>query len=133
MRTVFRVIIAGSRSLQYESTGPRQHLFHKLDNLLSAKRKGQEIVIISGTARGADQFGELYANAKGFKIERYPADWDQYGKSAGYKRNVQMAENADALVALWDGKSRGTKHMLDIAKEHGLPSRTIYTNPQPQS
>ena len=126
MRNQFRVIIAGSRSLQYKSTGVRQHLFGKLDNLLSAKRKGQEIVIISGTARGADQFGELYARARGFKIERYPADWDTHGKSAGYKRNVEMAENADALVALWDGKSRGTKHMLDIARERSIPSRTIY-------
>lgn len=125
MLNQFRVIIAGSRSLQYKSTGVRQHLFGKLDKLLIAKRIGQEIVIISGTARGADQFGELYARARGFKIERYPADWDTHGKSAGYKRNVQMAEQAQALIALWDGKSKGTQHMLNIAKERGIPTRVI--------
>ena len=55
----------------------------------------------------------------------FPADWDKHGKSAGYKRNLEMAENADALIAFWDGESRGTKHMIDIAKEKNLLTRII--------
>ena len=52
-----------------------------------------------------------------------PADWDLDGKSAGFKRNVKMAEYADALVAFWDGESKGTKHMIETAKEKGLDIR----------
>ena len=51
--------------------------------------------------------------------------WDKYGKKAGYLRNVEMAENANALIAFWDGKSKGTKHMIDIATERNLPIRVI--------
>lgn len=77
-------------------------------------------VVLSGTARGADMLGERWAKENGVPIERYPAKWDQYGKSAGYKRNVEMALKAEALIALWDGKSKGTEHMIDIATEYGL-------------
>lgn len=77
-------------------------------------------VILSGTAIGADRFGEAIAKQRNIALERYPADWSQYGKSAGYKRNVQMAERADALVAVWNGSSKGTKHMIDIATAKGL-------------
>jgi hypothetical protein len=51
---------------------------------------------------------------------RFPADWDRYGKAAGYIRNETMAANAEALIALWDGRSPGTKHMIDIARKKGL-------------
>lgn len=79
--------------------------------------------IVSGTARGVDQLGETWAIMAGRTIKRFPANWDKYGKSAGYKRNQQMAEYADALIAIWDGQSRGTKHMIDIMKEQaGKPT-----------
>ena len=78
--------------------------------------------IISGTARGADTFGEQWGEARGITIYQFPAEWDKYGKSAGYKRNENMAKHAQALVAIWDGESRGTKHMIDIAKKEGLQS-----------
>lgn len=77
-------------------------------------------IVISGTARGADRLGEQWAQDRDIPIERYPAEWDKYGKSAGYRRNEQMAKSADALVALWDGKSKGTKHMIDIANRENL-------------
>ena len=120
----YKVIVAGSRTATSEAT--YQLLTERLDNLLCHKKETHLVVIISGTANGADKLGERYAGDRSCKVERFPADWDRHGKSAGYKRNVQMAENADALVALWDGKSRGTRHMLDIAKERSIPSRTIY-------
>ena len=116
----FRVIIAGSRDFKNYDL-----LVGKCSYLLSEKMKTHDIVIISGTARGADQLGEKYAEEMGFELEKYPADWDKYGKSAGYIRNKEMAENADAVICFWNGISAGTKHMVDIAKEKGLMLKVI--------
>jgi hypothetical protein len=55
-----------------------------------------------------------------FISKRFPADWDRFGRSAGPKRNKQMAEYGDALIAVWDGESRGTKTMIEFARERGL-------------
>lgn len=77
-------------------------------------------VVISGTANGADKLGERWAIENNIHLEKYPAEWNKYGKRAGYLRNLVMSEKADALLALWDGKSRGTKHMIDIATKAGL-------------
>ena len=76
--------------------------------------------VVSGTARGADRLGEEFASSVGLQIQRFPADWDKHGKRAGYLRNTEMAENAEALIALWDGKSRGTKMMIETATKKGL-------------
>ena len=76
--------------------------------------------VVSGCARGVDTLGEKFANDNSLPLEKYPADWDTYGKRAGYIRNTEMADNAEALLAIWDGESRGTKHMIDIAREKGL-------------
>ena len=76
--------------------------------------------VVSGCARGVDALGEKFANDNSLPLEKYPADWDTYGKRAGYIRNAEMADNAEALLAIWDGESRGTKHMIDIAREKGL-------------
>lgn len=112
---MFRVIIAGSRSFQdYEL------LEKTMDNLLVNQK---EVAVVCGMARGADSLGEAYAKVRGYPIHYFPADWEKYGKSAGYKRNEQMAQNADALVAFWDGESRGTKHMIDIANRYNLKVR----------
>lgn len=81
--------------------------------------------IVSGCARGADLLGEKFALEYNIPIKKFPAEWDKYGKSAGYRRNEQMAMYADALVAFWDGKSRGTKHMIDFAKQLGLKVSVI--------
>jgi len=81
-------------------------------------RKGLEIV--SGAARGADKLGERFAEEYGIPVKRFPADWDGKGKAAGYIRNAEMAEYADALLAFWDGESKGTNHMINLAKKNGL-------------
>lgn len=115
----FRVIVAGSRDFtDYEL------LKRKLDVIL-ANKSPKDITIVSGTARGADQLGERYATERGYNIARFPADWDTFGKSAGHRRNAQMADNADALIAFWDGKSRGTGGMIDIAKKRDLLIRIV--------
>ena len=122
----FRVIIAGTRSFNdYEL------LRDSCNNLLSEKQRTHTVVVISGTARGADQMGERYARERGFQLRRFPADWEQYGKSAGHIRNAKMAGNADALIAFWDGESRGTKNMIDNARRKGLAVRVIqYQKPK---
>ena len=116
----FSVIIAGSRDFSdYEL------LTIVCDHMLSEKIKTNNIVIISGGARGADSLGERYAKERGFELEIHPADWDRYGKSAGYRRNKEMAESADACICFWDGESRGTKHMIDIATDKGLKLKVV--------
>lgn len=112
-----KVIIAGSRSFSNY-----KKLKDFCDKILINKK---EVEIVSGTARGTDQLGERYAKEKGYKLTLFPADWDKYGKSAGYKRNIQMAEYADSLIAFWDKKSKGTKHMIDIAHQYKLKVRII--------
>jgi len=113
-----KVIIAGGRDFNdYEK------LCRFCDKVLS---KQNEIEIVSGTARGADKLGEKYAVDNGYDIKRFPADWDRYGKSAGYRRNAQMAEYADALIAFWDGKSKGTEHMINLANTVNLKVRVNY-------
>lgn len=81
-------------------------------------------VIVSGNARGVDLLGERYAEEFGLPVDRYPVtpqEWKTIGKSAGHQRNRVMAENADALLAIWDGKSPGTKGMVEITKKKNLP------------
>ena len=121
---MIKVIIAGTRDFDnYEL------LKQKMDKILAGRvRNNEEIIIISGTARGADKLGERYAKEKGYKIERYPANWNKYGKRAGYIRNEQMAKVADACVCFWDEQSKGTKHMIDLAKQYKLVLRVINYN-----
>ena len=109
----FRVIIAGTRYFNNYAL-----LCEYADYKLSEVR--QPIEIVSGHARGADTLGERYAKERGYKLTIFPAEWEKYGKSAGPRRNKEMAEYANALIAMWDGKSIGTKNMIDIAKEKGL-------------
>ena len=77
-------------------------------------------LVLSGTARGADRLGEQWAEENNIPVARFPADWYAYGKRAGYIRNELMSDNADALVALWDMESRGTKHMIKVALSRKL-------------
>ena len=119
-RPIYKIIIAGGRDFMDYNL-----LKEKTNKILQEKRVSHKIVIISGCARGADTLGLRYASENAFDVEEYPANWDKYGKKAGYMRNVEMAENADALIAFWDGKSKGTKHMIDIATERNLPTRII--------
>lgn len=76
--------------------------------------------VVSGTADGVDRSGEQWATINGVSVERHPAEWDKFGKSAGYKRNEVMAKVSEALIAIWDGKSRGTMHMIELAMKYNL-------------
>ena len=84
--------------------------------------------IVSGTARGADSLGERYAAQNNIKLTQFPADWNKHGKKAGYLRNKEMAEYGDCLVAFWDGESKGTKLMIDLARKNNLDVRVFLFN-----
>ncbi len=114
---MFRVIIAGSRDFDDYSL-----LKTKMDGLL---RNKDDVCVVCGEARGADTLGRRYAEERGYQILSFPANWSKHGRKAGYLRNIEMAENADALVAFWNGESHGTKHMIDTAKRYGLQIRII--------
>lgn len=111
----YRVVIAGSRTFQDYNL-----LSAKCEEILGDRMGTYDITILSGGAKGADQLGERFAKEHNLDIEYHKADWKAFGKRAGLIRNSAMAENADALIAFWDGSSRGTKHMIDCAYQNGL-------------
>ena len=105
-----RTIIAGSREgVTYE------------DVIQAVKLCGWlPTTVICGGARGADTLGKKWAESMNVPIEYFPADWNKFGRSAGPIRNSLMAQNSEALIALWDGFSRGTKNMIELAAKNGL-------------
>ena len=111
-----RVVVAGCRNYNnYDEA--KTYMDHCLSNI----KKENRIIIVSGGARGADALGERYAKENRYEIERYYANWDRYGKSAGPIRNKLMAEKSDYVICFWDGKSRGTKSMIEFAQELNKP------------
>lgn len=115
----FRVIIAGGRQFcDYKK------LSEEMDCFLSEIT--QEIVILCcGEACGADMLGEKYAFEHGYAIDYFPAQRKLYGKMADQVRNELMADHADALVAFWDGCSRGTANMIRIAEQKELGVKVV--------
>lgn len=101
-----KTIIAGSRGIE------------DIEEVRQAIRdSGIQITkVVSGRARGVDTLGEQWAQENGVPIRKFPADWNRYGKAAGGIRNSEMAQYADALVAIWDGKSSGTRDMIAKAR-----------------
>lgn len=120
-----RVIIAGSRDFDDYDL-----LKEKCIEILRP-HMSNAITIISGTANGADKLGEQFAREYRLHCVKMPADWDRYGKKAGFIRNLEMVDYANQdgsiaiLIAFWDGKSEGTKHMIDVARERKMPVYVI--------
>jgi len=83
------------------------------------------IEIVCGKAKGADSLGEKYAIENNIPIKYFPPDWLRFNKSAGFIRNEEMAKYSDGLIAFWDGKSKGTKHMITIAKKYNLNIKIV--------
>lgn len=86
--------------------------------------------VLCGMARGADllAWNCIKRGYPGWPVDEYPADWEKYGKSAGYRRNAQMADDAEVLIAFWDGQSKGTRHMIELALDKGLEVHVIRYN-----
>lgn len=117
-----RTIIAGSRSIT--------DMELLLKTIKEADQNGLTITtILCGGANGVDTLGREWAKKHNIPIEYYPANWDKHGKRAGYVRNQEMVHNAEALIAIWDGKSKGTEHTIDLAQKANLKTYLINTLP----
>jgi hypothetical protein len=113
-------IVAGSRSITDYTTVKT-----------AIEASGFDVTcLVSGGARGVDSLGERWAQENGVRIKRFPADWNKHGKAAGPIRNAEMADyiqqhasdwDGCGLIAVWDGISRGTDHMIDNAKSKNIP------------
>ena len=77
--------------------------------------------IVSGMARGVDTLGIRFAVENDIPVKEFPAEWDVYGRAAGYKRNAQMAVYTDRLIAIHANASKGTYNMIKIMKEMNKP------------
>lgn len=110
-----KVIVAGSRTIVDASIVGR-----------AIEESGFDVTeVVSGRARGVDRLGEEWAHRQGIHVQPFPADWIRYGSKAGPIRNQKMAEYANALVAVWDGKSTGTRNMIELALRTGLPIHVV--------
>lgn len=81
--------------------------------------------VVCGEARGADTLGAEWANRHGITVSYFPAHWDELGKAAGAIRNHQMGDYADYLIAFWDGKSHGTRDMINYMEQIGKHGKVI--------
>lgn len=125
-----KVIVAGSRHIT-----DYQLVSSVITNTIN-KYDIEVTEIVSGCAAGPDTLGEQWALENGIKVEPFEANWNditapnalirtskwgnQYNARAGFQRNEKMAEYGDVLIAIWDGKSNGTKDMIERATKHGL-------------
>ena len=119
---VARVIVAGSRGIT-----DRAKVFEKVESLTRRLWLSSGFEIVSGLAAGPDTMAIEWAQWAGFSgsVVRFPAEWDRYGRAAGMVRNQQMAWYGTHLIAFWDGRSPGTKNMIETAKKDGLAVRVV--------
>jgi hypothetical protein len=119
-----KLIIAGSRTLNVEwefIDGLAQNHWNIFPEFWPTE-------VVCGGAKGIDEVGRGWAEYLKIPVKMFPADWDKYGKSAGYRRNEEMANYADALLAIWDGESSGTYHMINIMQNRKKPVYKVILN-----
>jgi hypothetical protein len=119
---MMKLIIAGSRTFQ------DYKMLERVCNKILSNTTEEEIIVMSGNASGADKLGEIYAEKKGYPIQLFKAEWDKYGKKAGFIRNREMAMEGTHLIAFWDGVSKGTESMIKLAEENKVITRVIKVN-----
>lgn len=110
-----RLIIAGSRSIYMDCA--------EMEDFLP--KDWTDLEIVSGAAQGPDTTAINMAKVNELPVHIFPAKWEEFGKKAGILRNIEMGNFADELLAFWDGKSRGTKHMIDYMTRLGKPVKVI--------
>lgn len=114
-----RLVIYGSRDVDPTIAD----ITNKLNDNGISEEDIEEVVC--GMARGADLAGKRWAEAFGIPVAEFPAEWDRYGKSAGYIRNRQMAKYATHGLGFWKGESRGTAHMTTLLVASGRPAIVV--------
>jgi hypothetical protein len=123
MDTEFKLIVAGSRDFNDYDL-----MCRVLMAMGDVEFADKQVSIVSGMARGADMLAVRFAKEHNVALHKFPANWTGLGKKAGFIRNTQMGTFADALLAFWDGKSRGTSHMIDYMGQINKPVHIIYFN-----
>ena len=114
---MLKVIVAAGRDFQ------NYDLFSEKLNKLFANR--DDVVIVPGMTGNADSLAAKYASEHQLRVSEFPPNLVKFQKPNGFRRNVEMARFADACVCFWNGKSEGTKHMIDTAKRYNLNLRII--------
>lgn len=106
-RKTMKVAVIGSRSLSIDNIGK-----YLPENTTE---------IVSGGAKGIDTIAAEYAKSKGIPLTEFLPDYKLYKRGAPLKRNIQIIEYSDTVVAFWDGKSHGTKYVIDQCHKMGKP------------
>jgi hypothetical protein len=110
-----RTIIAGSRGVtDYQALLDAIETANLFEGIVPTS------VVSGAEPTGVDALGERWAKEQGLPLTLYPANWRMVGPIAGFQRNYTMSQNADALIALWDGHSPGTRHMIRLARQYKL-------------
>ena len=105
--------------------GSRNFTNYKLLQEILEQYQPKITLVVSGAAKGADSLGEKWALENNIQTLIFPADWNQYGKIAGFIRNEDIIKNCDCCVAFWDGESKGTKHSLSLCKKYNKPVKIV--------
>lgn len=124
MDTEYKLIVAGSRGFNDYDL-----MCRVLMAMGDVELADRTVSIVSGMARGADALAVRFAAEHNVKLHKFPANWNGLGKRAGFIRNTQMGNFADGLLAFWDGKSNGTRHMVDYMHQLKKPVHLITYNP----
>lgn len=110
-----KLLVSGSRTITN-----RENVFLSIEYMVDAMLYGEDVTIIEGGANGVDALAREFAIEHNIPYEEHPADWEKNGRSAGYIRNVEMVKEADIALIIWDGKSRGTAHMMKMCEKNGV-------------
>ena len=116
-----KVIVAGGRDFNDED-----YMIESINSLIGTGVIPEPFTLICGMAKGADLLAHSILSDNDFPIEEYPADWNKYGKSAGFIRNKEMADAGDCAVIFWDGLSRGTANMISLMRNRNKPVYVFY-------
>lgn len=113
-----KVIIAGSRNITHHTwVKACIDKYHKENPITE---------VVCGLAHGADTYGKEWAEENNIPVKCFPADWECFGKQAGFIRNEEMGKYADKLLAFWNGSSRGTRHMINFMDKLNKPVFIYY-------
>ena len=120
-----KILVAGSRTIGENYLRFIFDRIYEYQNMLE-----EDISIISGGAVGVDSIAIQFAQHVTVPLEVVLPDWKTHGKSAGYLRNKEMVEKCDVCIIFWDGKSKGTKHTIDLATQHKKELHIYFLNPE---